>query len=93
MENTLESNQINEILLSALQRSLQKKIDPSTLSNNTKLCEELGLGRLAIMETVWEIEGKFHIYIDESELPKMSTVGDVIMLVTDLVNAKSDYKE
>jgi len=85
MENTSQANRINDILFAALQRSLQKKIDISTLSNDTKLRDDLGLDSLAMMETIWEIEGKLHIHIDESKLLKMSTVGEVILLVTELV--------
>ena len=68
-------DQVREIL------SLYVEADPSTINEDTKLAEDLGLTSFAFMTMMGEFEDTFGISVDESELIGVRTVGDVIEYV------------
>jgi acyl carrier protein len=51
------------------------------ISENSNLVSHLGLTSYSIIETCCEIEDKFSITIDGSELTKIETVKDIVMYV------------
>ena len=85
----MNNTSVREALLLALERAKQAKMNPGELTDDKKLREDLGLDSLAMIEMVWEIEEKFQISIDEASLKALLTVGDVVHLVSSLVENKS----
>jgi acyl carrier protein len=84
----MEESKVRELLLLAVQKAAMKEIDPAIVKNETDLRKDLGLDSLAMLETVWEIEERAGISIDESHLRTINTVGDVITLVQTLTSQK-----
>lgn len=65
-------DQVREIL------SQYVEADPSTITEDTLLAEDLGLTSFAFMTMMGNFEDTFEITVDETELNGIRTVGDVI---------------
>lgn len=56
----------------------QLKIDPAQVKPESRLVEDLHADSLDIVELVMELENTFDIQIPDEEMPKLSTVQDVV---------------
>ena len=54
------------------------EVEPSKITEDSTLAEELGLTSFAIMSLMGEFEDAFDITVDETELNGIRTVGDVM---------------
>jgi acyl carrier protein len=52
--------------------------DPSTITEDTRLAEDLGLTSFALMSMMGDFEEEFDITVDESELTDIFTVKDIM---------------
>jgi len=84
----MQREEIVKVLFEALQRAKQQKMELSLIKDEADLRKDLGLDSLAMIETVWEVEEKLGIYIDENKIKTIFKVGDVVNLVEELVKAK-----
>ena len=65
-------DQVREILFQYVEA------DPSTITEDTQLAEDLGLSSFAFMSMMGNFEETFGITVDETELTGIRTVGDVM---------------
>ena len=56
----------------------QLDIDPSTITMESNLVEDLHADSLDIVELVMDMEQEFDTEIPDEELPKVQTVGDIL---------------
>lgn len=87
-----DNGELRATLLSALSRAKQETFEPSQVTDDKKLREDLGLDSLSMVELVWDIEDKLGIHIDDNSLRTLVTVGDVVTHVSGLVAAKDEAR-
>ena len=75
--------EIREILVGQL------AIKPALVRTESKLSNDLGADSLDALEIVSALEGKFGINITEDEVPKISSVGDLVTLVDEKLRSKT----
>jgi len=68
-------SKITEALASYLKR------DPSSITEDHHLRDDLGLDSMAVIELLFEIEDRFKIQIPDQDLPGLSTVGSVAVYI------------
>jgi acyl carrier protein len=86
----MDTQEIKTVLLDAFQRTKGKQLDVSKISDTSNLATDLGLDSLDMIETVWEIEKRFDVSINEQELKSLSTVNEVVKFIDGLLKAKSN---
>ena len=57
--------------------SRQFKTDPSRLSRDTNIMTDLGADSLDIIDMLMILEAEYKMNIDDSELEKIKTIGDL----------------
>ena len=57
------------------------KIDPSTITENTNLQQDLGADSLDLVEIIMEFETKFSLEIPDEDILKFKTIGDAIKYI------------
>ena len=55
----------------------QLKIDPSTITASSRLIEDLKADSANIMVMIMDLEDQFGITVEDDQIMKMKTVGDV----------------
>lgn len=85
----MASSENREIVIKALEKALQKPVDRAAIHDGMDLKEDLNVDSLSMIETVWDVEEKLGIHIDENEMKKIRTVGDVFATIDSLVSAKA----
>ena len=70
---------ITEKIVHALATYLKR--DPSSITENHHLRDDLGLDSVAVIELLFEIEERFKLQIPDQDLPGLSTVGSVAAYV------------
>lgn len=53
-------------------------VDVSSITADTVILRDLGLNSFAVVELVNEIEDEFDVEIEDSVLPQIKTVGDML---------------
>ncbi len=56
-------------------------IDENTITENSKVIADLGADSLDIVELVMTIEDEFGVTVEEDDLQKIVTVGDIVNLI------------
>ncbi len=56
------------------------------LSYRLNLSKDLGMNQLEQMEMLYYVENEFNINIDDREIPKINTVGDLVHTVKKYAN-------
>ena len=56
----------------------QLKADESTITRDTRLVEDLKADSANIMVMIMDLEDKFGIMVEDDQIMKMKTVGDVV---------------
>ena len=56
-------------------------IDENTITENSKVIADLGADSLDIVELVMTIEDEFGVTVEEGDLQKIVTVGDIVNLI------------
>ena len=63
------------------------------LNDSTELVADLGIDSLGVMEVVADIEDKFDITISDSDLREVTSFGDVIHAITQMLEAQGRLGE
>ena len=66
--------------------------DPETIDASTHLYSDLGLDSLSALELLVAIEDEFSVEIDTDAAKRIKTVGDLVELLSVLVDAPSARK-
>lgn len=56
----------------------QLKADPATITRETRLVEDLKADSANVMVMIMDLEDKFGIMVEDDQITKMKTVGDVV---------------
>ncbi|HIR78973.1 MAG TPA: acyl carrier protein [Candidatus Egerieenecus merdigallinarum] len=56
----------------------QLKADPATITRETRLVEDLKADSANVMVMIMDLEDKFGIMVEDDQIMKMKTVGDVV---------------
>ena len=56
----------------------QLKADPATITRETRLVEDLKADSANVMVMIMDLEDKFGILVEDDQIMKMKTVGDVV---------------
>ena len=56
----------------------QLKADPATITRETRLVEDLKADSANVMVMIMNLEDKFGIMVEDDQIMKMKTVGDVV---------------
>jgi acyl carrier protein len=81
MNNLLSDNDtkaVHQILIEQL------SVEPSQLTFDARIQQDLGADSLDIMEIILAAEEHFHISIPDEEAEKVSTVGDLLAALANL---------
>ena len=62
----------------------QLEVDEESVTRDTSFTEDLDVDSLTLIELIAEFEDEFDIEIDEDELEKIKTVGDVVDYLEEL---------
>lgn len=57
------------------------KVDPSKITENTNILEDLGADSLDLVEIIMEIENTFKISIPDEDITKLKTIGDAVAYI------------
>ena len=69
--------------LDTLKKILEQQldIDPSTISENTNIFDDLGADSLDMVELMMSVEEEFNITINDSDVQNFKTIGDVVAYI------------
>lgn len=56
----------------------QMDLDPASITLESRLVEDLHADSLDVVELVMDLEQEFNVSIPDEDLPKVSTVGDIV---------------
>jgi len=76
---------IKNILYAYIPEGSQEK-----LTETTDIVNDLGINSARIVDIVLDLENKFGIRIDDSEIVKMNSVGDAVTLVESLLPERQE---
>lgn len=74
----MNRQEIKDRLLDMLQETLEKDVSDLSITDETRLAEDLQVTSLEVTELVFEIEEAFDVRIPDDALTSLKTVGDVI---------------
>lgn len=74
-------DEILQEIFNILKKYKGRGADRTALSDSTLLAEELDIDSARMVDIVLDLEGKFCITIDDSNLTKLRTIGDIADLV------------
>lgn len=64
----------------------QLEIDPNSITESTKIVEDLGADSLDIIELLMTLEEKYNIIIDNNEISELTDVGKVAAYIESKLN-------
>jgi acyl carrier protein len=76
-------------LLQLFRRYEGRGANHSPVTESTSLVDELNIDSARMVDIVLDLEEKFGVTIDDSKVPKLQTVSDVVDLVAGLVNVQN----
>jgi acyl carrier protein len=75
-------------VLDILKKYKGRGADRASLTESTSLADELDIDSARMVDIVLDAEAKFGVTIDDSSLPKLRTIGDIVDLVGGVVNTQ-----
>ena len=60
----------------------QLKVDPATITPESRLMEDLKADSANIMVMIMDLEDRFGITVEDDQIMKLRTVGDVVSYIT-----------
>ncbi len=66
----------------------QLMVDPEEVKEGSSFTEDLGADSLNLVELIMALEDEFRTKISEEEAEKITTVGEAIQFISDLVEEK-----
>ena len=73
--NTLER------LKKLLSEVYEGEIDTASITEDTRIVEDIGMKSIAMLYMAMGIENEFGVSLTNDDLPKMRTVGDIMKLI------------
>ena len=61
----------------------QLKADPATITAETRLIEDLKADSANVMVMIMDLEDKYGIMVEDDQIMKLKTVGDVVGYISD----------
>jgi acyl carrier protein len=61
--------------------SKQLKVDPSTITRDSRLIDDLKADSANIMVMIMDLEDQFGITVEDDQIMKLKTVGDVVRYI------------
>jgi acyl carrier protein len=83
----MNRDEIREGVLKLLAKFAGRGAKKTDLNEATTL-DELDVNSARMIDIVLDLEDQFGVTIDDSNTPKLKTVGDLVSLVDNLVNAQ-----
>ena len=80
--------EILQDVLDILKKYKGRGADRASLSESTRLADELDIDSARMVDIVLDAEAKFGISIDDASLPKLLTIGDIVDLVGGVLNTQ-----
>ncbi len=74
-------------ILNILKRYEGRAANRSPLTEATSLAGELDIDSPRMVDIVLDVEGKFNIRTDDSQSSELKTIGEIVDMVQNLVNA------
>lgn len=62
----------------------QLGIDKDSITEDSRLLEDLKADSLDVVEMIMDLEQEYNIEIPDEELPKIKTVGDIVRYISSL---------
>lgn len=62
------------------------EVDAGKIGANARLTEDLGADSMMALELMVALDKKYEIDIAETDLPKMTTVTEIVKIITKLIN-------
>ena len=59
----------------------QLKVDPATITEDSRLMEDLKADSANIMVMIMDLEDKFNVTVEDDQIMRMRTVGDVVRYI------------
>ena len=59
----------------------QLKADPSTITADTRLVEDLKADSANVMVMIMDLEDKYGIMVEDDQIMKLKTIGDVVAYI------------
>jgi acyl carrier protein len=75
-------------VLNILKKYKGRGADRTPLTESTSLADELDIDSARMVDIVLDIEAKFGVTIDDSSLPKLQTLGDIVDLVEGVIKTQ-----
>lgn len=71
---------MKEKVINMIAQKLGKK--PETITENSRLVEDLGADSLDVVELLMVLEDEYHIIIPNEEAVKLNTIGDIVKFLS-----------
>ncbi len=84
----MNRTEIQQQVLDLLSHYQGRGANRASLTEDSSLVDELNINSARMIDIVLDLEEKFGITIDDSKLPSLKNVGDVVSLVEGLLNVK-----
>ena len=62
----------------------QLRVDPATITENSRLIEDLKADSANIMVMIMDLEDHFGVTVEDDQIMKLQTVGDVVRYIDSL---------
>ena len=62
----------------------QLRVDPESITENSRLVEDLKADSANIMVMIMDLEDKFNVTVEDDQIMKLQTVGDVVRYIESL---------
>jgi len=89
MPATMNREEILQGLIGILKRYEGRAANHKPLTESTSLVEELDIDSARMVDIMLDLEDKFNVSIDDSKVPKLPTVRDIVDILEGLVNSKA----
>lgn len=78
-----EADAIRQRIIEELLEASESKLDPAEVGDDAHLRDDLGLDSLQAVTVVMSLEEAFGVEVDDDEIDKLQTVGDVLALLSE----------
>ena len=62
----------------------QLRVDPESITENSRLVEDLKADSANIMVMIMDLEDQFNVTVEDDQIMKLQTVGDVVRYIESL---------
>jgi acyl carrier protein len=76
-----DSSSTREKIIQHLLAASDAEIDAATITADSSLRDDLDLGSLQAVTLVMDLEDEFGVTVDDEEIEKLATVGDIFQLI------------